>query len=72
MLEDDLRKQGLKLEELSATERVRLSKEFAEAWIPAYGQRQRQAVIEAAAAQFDPRKGDTGRRKFWMELATSA
>lgn len=71
ILEQQLRGQGKKAEAFDATQRTHLARTFLKARTEAYSEEQRDGLLNASVAQYDPRRGTKAERKYWLDLVAS-
>ena len=67
-LDTELRKTNRRLGEFTTTRIVGVARQFAEARMAAGSEIQIEALLNAAAHQFDPRVGDAATRAHWFEI----
>jgi hypothetical protein len=67
LLESELRREGKSLESPGAVRTARLAHGMGEALGASYSDVKRDAVANASARQFDPRMGEQGARKYWLD-----
>lgn len=66
VLASKLEAQGKKLDELGAVQTVVLTRAVAQSTTEAKTRQKRNAVLNAAARQFDPTRGDAAARQYWL------
>ena len=67
-LESELRRQGKKLDDLDAVQKQKLTRDLVQALFETVGNAKRQALINLAAHQADPRVSAPARRFWWRTL----